>query len=227
MSIRYEVVANNLKAGSYYPRVVAGDRVTLKRLIDDIVSETTVTETDVRAVMNALTRRIAMRLADGQVAELDGLVSFSVSLGEELSGADSVASSAAIVRVNAQPAQALVTAVRARATLEKTYVRGRVPLVTALLDVQSGRENRYTAGNIARLRGDDMKFDQADPDEGVFFVAPDGSATRIETYAQAGPREIMFLIPATLTGPQAIEVRTSYGSEFLRIGRLQPTVQPA
>lgn len=227
MPIKYDVAANNLKPGSYYPRVIAGDRVPLKRLIDDVVSETTVTETDVRAVINALTRRIAMRLADGQVPELDGLVSFSTSLGEDLPGADANVSAAVDVRINAQPSSALIAAVRARAATEKTYVRGRVPLLTALINVQNGSENCYSPGNIARLRGDDMKFDQNTQDEGVFFIDANGDTTRVMTYAQAGAREIVFLIPSLLSGNQAVEVRTRYGTESMRIGRLLAPVKPA
>jgi nucleoid DNA-binding protein len=226
MPIRYEVVANNLKPGSYYPRALPGDRVPLDRMIADIVNETALSETDVRAALNALTRRIAAHLSAGQVPELDDLVSFSVSIGEDLSGADAAVSNAVQIRINAQAAARLLNTVRERATLEKVYRAGRQPLVTALYDVASGGENVYTAGNIVRLRGDDLKFDPNATDEGVFFVG-NGSTTRIATYAQAGSREIIFLVPPTVSGEQTVEVRTRYGTETLRAGRMPTTVRPA
>jgi len=196
-------------------------------MIADIVNETTLSETDVRAVINALTRRVAAHLSDGNMPDLEDLASFSISIGEDLSGADATVSNAVEVRVNAQPAATLINTVRERATLEKVYKATRQPLVTALYDVASGGENVYTAGNIVRLRGDHLKFDPNANDEGVFFVGGNGSATRIPAYAQAGNRELVFLVPATLSGELTVEVRTRYETETLRTGRLLTPVRPA
>ncbi len=178
-------------------------------------------------MLNALSRRVAAHLSAGQVSELDDLVSFSVSTGEDLSGADATVSSAVEIRVNAQPAATLINTVREQATLEKVYKAARQPLLTALYDVITGGENVYTAGNIVRLRGDDLKFDPNANDEGVFFVGGDGSATRIASYAQAGSRELMFLVQPTLSGVQSVELRTRYETETLRAGRMQATITPA
>lgn len=228
MSIKYEVSANPLKPNAYYPRALSRNRVPMQRLIDDIVSETTLTETDARAVINALQRRVVAYLLSGQSPELEGLVSFSVSLSEDLPGANASASNAATIRVNARPAADLQKIVRNQAQLERVYVRKRVPLLTALFDVQSGKENVYTAGNIARLHGDDLKFNLEAADEGIFFTpVGNGKLTRVATYAQTGMREVTFLIPADLSGEQHVELHTRFGGETLRIGRLLTVVTSA
>lgn len=200
----------------------------LQRLIANVVAETTLTETDVRAVLNALRRQIIACLLNGQIPELDGVVSFSASLGEDLPGLHANASSAATLRINARTAADLLRQMRSQARLERVYVRKRVPLLTVLFDVASGREQVYTPGNIARLHGDDLKFNPAAADEGIFFVAvSDGSRTQVVTYAQTGAREIIFLVPAGLSGEQTIELHTRFGGETVQVGRLHTVVTAA
>lgn len=111
---------------------------------------------------------------------------------------------------------------------QRVYVRTRVPILTALCDVFSKRENVYTAGNIVRLRGDDMKFNDVNRDEGVFLInMANQEVTRIMSYASMGSREIVFLMPGNATDAMAVEVRTRYGSETIRTGRLPVLISPA
>ncbi len=86
----------------------------------------------------------------------------------------------------------------------------------------------YTAGNMAILNGDKMTFDPAIIEEGIFLInIADNAATRIESYAQTGAKEVIFLFPSGLTGEFRLEVRTKYQGKVLKIGMMKGTLLTA
>ena len=227
MTIKYVVVPNNLQAGKYYLRVVQGNRVELDTLIKEIVADTSLSESDVRAVVNALARRVQNHLLLGNRPIIDGLASFSLSLRESLLSADAIPTSNARLMVNIRPDVVLQKEISHQAQLEQAFSRVRIPSLTAFFDAQTKREGVYTAANMGRLRGDSLMFNQEATDEGVFFMADDDIETAVNTYLDIGSREITFLIPASLSGTQSVEVRTRYSGSTLRIGRLAKPIMPA
>ena len=62
-----------------------------------------------------------------------------------------------------------------------------------------------------------LKFDAADPNQGIFFI--NGSETRVEIVGRNKGTELMFLIPNLEPGQYALEVRSIFGQE-IRSGRL-------
>ncbi len=227
MTIQYQVVENSLREGEYFPRVVAGPTVPLDDTIKAIVRETGVSETDVKAVLNALQQRIVLALLDGRQILIDGLGLFSVSLSEKLPSADAEVSDAVEVRVNVRPDAGLLAAVRKEARFERVVRKERIPTITGFHDVATGESDRYTAGNIGELVGDDLQFDPGAADEGIFFIAADESEVRAATYAQVGRRKVLFLVPPGLSGEQQVEVRTRYGTQRMRVSRYRNPVLPA
>ena len=74
-----------------------------------------------------------------------------------------------------------------------------------------------TGGGTARLRGSQLKVDMADPQQGLFLVATNGTATRIAALHDNLPAELLFTVPSGLApGAYRPEVRTRYrsGSEL-------------
>ncbi len=67
-----------------------------------------------------------------------------------------------------------------------------------------------------------MKYDEGQADEGVFFVATAGGATKVATVQKNKPSQVVFLVPAGLVaGAYNLEVRARIGGGTeLRIGRL-------
>jgi hypothetical protein len=79
-----------------------------------------------------------------------------------------------------------------------------------------------TPGGAGRLEGRRLKFDPADPRQGVFFVTPDGRETRVELVVRNMPGEIIFVVPALEPGPYALQVRVLFPDvEEIRTGLLQ------
>jgi hypothetical protein len=68
-----------------------------------------------------------------------------------------------------------------------------------------------TKGNLAHLRGTNLKYDPTDPDQGLFFVKTTGSSApvRVERVKKNTPSEQLFAVPATITaGGYRLEVRS-------------------
>lgn len=94
------------------------------------------------------------------------------------------------------------------------------PRLLAYTDVNSGsRDSLVTPGGLGRVTGYRLKFDPADPEQGIFFIAGDAS-TRVEVVGKNKPGELMFLVPATLgPGSYTLLVQAAF-KDKLRQGKL-------
>jgi len=100
----------------------------------------------------------------------------------------------------------------------------------AYVDVATGeRSSTLTPGGLGRLIGRRLKFDAADPAQGVFFLSlADGSATQVELVGENLPSKQIFGVPALPAGDYELEVRSTLNSgEELRKGRLKATLTVA
>ncbi|MCB0175299.1 MAG: DUF4469 domain-containing protein, partial [Anaerolineae bacterium] len=76
-----------------------------------------------------------------------------------------------------------------------------------------------------KLRGHNLQFDEADPQQGIFLVAEDQTRTRVEVVLHNTARELIFLVPNTLaSGSYTLEVRARYGNDNIRAGVLESTL---
>jgi len=94
-------------------------------------------------------------------------------------------------------------------------------------NINTGERNSVlTPGGMGQLVGHRFKFDPADPEQGVFFVAPDGSSsTRVSLMGKNMPGELMFLVPDTLVaGDYLLVVRADFTKEDVRMGTLEATL---
>ncbi len=228
MTIRYQVVENPLREGEYFPRVVVESTATLENVIQTIVRETGVSETDVRAVLNAISSNARLILLDGRNIAIDGIGTFFISLSEKLPTANSEVSENVELRLNLRPDPKLVEEVRREAAFERVVRPERAPVITGFHDVATKQNDKYTAGNIGEIIGDNLNFDTTNADEGIFFIATaDDTETHVTTYAQAGKRKVVFLTPPGLSGEQYLEVRTRYNTPRMRVTRYRNKLQPA
>ena len=87
--------------------------------------------------------------------------------------------------------------------------------------------NPLTPGGMGQLVGHRLKFDPADPNQGIFFVAPAGEA-RVQVVARNKPGELIFMVPALPAADYTLEVRaTVHSSEDVRTGALEATLTVA
>lgn len=118
------------------------------------------------------------------------------------------------------PGKELLRAMRlARTRKLPTRTPGPEPQEYNDLTSQS-RDHRISPGQPAHLFGFALKFNPADPEQGIFFIAADNSATRVETVAHNKPGQLLFINPLTLQpGLYTLEVRAAFRKK-LRRGQL-------
>jgi hypothetical protein len=95
--------------------------------------------------------------------------------------------------------------------LEKVKASTQAPMPDTFTDVLSGESNFFaTPGGIGVLKGQMLKFDVDDEQQGIFFVPVNDPATeiRVEAYSGIKPSEIHFQIPALETNDYYLVVKS-------------------
>lgn len=129
--------------------------------------------------------------------------------------------------LSVKPKERLKEALR-HIKLEYRKSNGQHPLINELHDLMSESTNeQLTPGGIAHLSGALLKFDGADPQQGIFFKNGN-QETQVEpkTVARNMPGELIFMVPATLKkGTYQVEVRTmQHNAKKLKIAKLSDEV---
>ena len=87
------------------------------------------------------------------------------------------------------------------------------PDLQEFLDVKSGTTNStLTPGSIGQLAGNDLKFNPANAEEGIYLTNETGTETKVTELAIRTEKRLLFTIPSGLVaGGYQIEVRKGYG----------------
>ncbi|WP_461643940.1 DUF4469 domain-containing protein [Labilibaculum euxinus] len=96
------------------------------------------------------------------------------------------------------------------------------PVIQQFTDLKTKAVNEtFSPGQIASLKGSLLKFDEEDADQGIFFIAGDGAATKVVNVVKNKPSELLFFVPEALkTGSFQVEVRTIFKNyKSMRAGR--------
>jgi hypothetical protein len=107
-------------------------------------------------------------------------------------------------------------------TVERVKGSSPKPDPEYLYDLGSDTRNQaLTPGNIAQVRGSRLKFDPADPQQGIYLLAPDGAETKATTVSRNKPAQLDFLVPPLAAGEYRLEIRAIlHGSKDLKKGAL-------
>jgi hypothetical protein len=139
----------------------------------------------------------------------------------------SITSENADLNVLAEEAHALEAAVTQQVSFVRETGQVKAPLISTIIDVATDTYNAYTAPGILRIKGENLNFNEANADEGVFLN--DGTTeTRLAVYSVAGQKQIDAMLPPDLTGDLTVTVRARYsdGGE-MRQGSYQRAISPA
>lgn len=184
---------------------------TMEDVADLMVSRgSTVTRAEVLSVMEEFTLATMQFLRDGHNI-ITPLFKLSLSVSGVFDNAyDTYDTSRHEVNVCINPGMRL-REVPTLVKLEKVTSIRPMPVLQSFRDVTSGKENEtLTPGGVGRIIGTLLRFDVADPDQGVFFTAMNGFVTKVEILASQKPSEVIFVIPATLTpGEYSLSVRAT------------------
>jgi hypothetical protein len=83
-----------------------------------------------------------------------------------------------------------------------------------------------TPGGMGQVVGHRLKFDPTDEAQGIFFVAEDGTETKVAVVGRNKPAELIFMVPDSLTaGQYTLEVRAVLPMrDDLRVGVLDASL---
>jgi hypothetical protein len=216
MSIEYKLYKGShlLEAHQYIARVQART-ANLDQVVDRIIERgSTVGRADVASVLEDFFGAVESLLLDGWNVSTPG-ANYRVSVRGVFEGqGDSYDPSRHQITARASAGRRLRRTIPRHARVEKVVAARAIPIILEYVDVDSGETNEtLTPGGQGRLVGKLVKFDQDDPAQGIFFVAADGSETRVESLAWNGSHKHIFLVPATLSaGEYELQVRAAWNS---------------
>ena len=228
MPIHYALFENNVTSDpeDYAAVVQAIDSADLDALIRRMLERgSTTTRADILAVMEDAIGACEALLLDGMRVNFGGLVELFPRVRGVFNGVTDVFDPARhSVDVGANPGIRVRQTVRGQATVAKDEAIKPAPNPLEYRDVGSDTTNdQVTPDNIGQLSGSRLKYDAAQADEGVFFIATAGGAEiKVTTLQKNKPAQLVFLVPAgLLVGTHYLEVRARMRAlADLRTGRL-------
>lgn len=199
--------------------------------MDDILNMmmergTTITRTDVKAVLQLYKEVIVSLIADGAAVTTELMnVSHSIS-GVFINAADTFDPSRHRININLLPGKAL-TGIRNNISVQKVQSVSTGPYLTEICDAVTGQVNStIVTGNVMRITGSRLRFSADQETNGVFLVMDDGTAKRCTTVIENKPGRLMVIVPTDIaSGDYYVEVRTTSTakdakeSKTLRTGR--------
>jgi len=187
----------------------------------------TLTEADIRASLLLAFDVISNEVAEGNSVNLP-LVNIRPSIhGVFANASDSYEQGRHSKKASLSAGPLLWDAV-AQAEVEKVLQPHAAPALVEYLDVNSQSINSaLTPNGIGQLTGEELKFDETNAAEGIFFIDSNGQITKVTVVAMHTQGQLLFSIPAGLpVGGYALEVRKGYGNDVhVRAGKLHYELQ--
>jgi len=221
--IKYRIIQSKLIANptGYAGRIQSRGVVELDEIAEEIAAlGTTVSKPDVLNVIQHYNYIVAKLLARGETVNTPAAryrVSMKGTFTDEGDSYDPERHQL-VVRVTAGPV--LDKALR-DAEVERYTPDPAAPNLLTYVDTATDERNGViTPGSMGRLIGRRLQFDPADPEQGLFFRAADGSTMRVEDVGWNKDRHLMFIVPALPAGDYGLELRAVVGAQGLRTGVL-------
>jgi hypothetical protein len=225
MSLTITVRKNTLTAAinPWCVRSTTSDVVDRDRLIDLMAEEgTTLTKTDILAAMNLHQEVLRKLLIDGKTIKTQ-MGSFYLCASGSMAAEDEAflpdtAGGNHDIRIHFRPDSAFEEAVRAAVRIVRDeVVDKRSPSIHVVESTMTGKPGTTRPGDVLRLTGLRLKFDPANPMEGLFLIGEGGSILRCASYPLILPKTLLACIPADLApGTFSLALRSLAGGKDLR-----------
>lgn len=123
------------------------------------------------------------------------------------------------VKLYMHPGERLLGAI-GKTQLEKIPTPQIVPIIDTFYDIKSDTSNEIaTKGQPAKVFGNELKLDQQDLEQGIFFIhAGTKEETRVETVIDIKPKQLSIMIPASLSaGDYFVRVKVRHSKELHKV----------
>ncbi len=231
MAIKYYLQPNPITPdpNDQSARVVSNQVHDVESITKEMLRRgSTITEADVRAVLKVFFEVVTDEVAEGNNVNLP-LVNIKPGIGGVFSNAtDSFDPSRHFKKANLS-AGVLLNEKMSFAVAEKITQPLAAPVLIEFSDINSQTTNSIlTRGGIGQIIGEELKFNPSNALEGIYFIAANNTATKVNIVASRTEGKLVFSIPSTLTpGSYTLEVRKGYGTTtpVVRSGSLADTLQ--
>jgi hypothetical protein len=227
MPVNYALFENNLTSDpdDYMAMVQPTGTAELEDVIERMIERgSTVVRADILSVLEDYHSAVENMVLEGVNVNTPG-ANYRVSIKGVFNGqADSFDPSRHQVRASVSPGRRFRRAVEENAQPVKQETVKPKPNPLEYTDLNSGERNGVlTPGGMGQVVGHRLKFDPADAAQGIFFLAADGTETKVDVVGRNKPADLMFLIPGSLAaGNYTLEIRaTVHDGETVRTGALE------
>ena len=225
MSIKYYLQPNPITPdpNDQSARVASNQSFDVNGIVQKALKRgTTLTETDLRAVINLFCDVVTDEVADGN-SVLTPLVNIRPGITGVFSSITDNFDPNRHIKKASISAGILLNQKMEAAEVEKIIGSQPVPVLLEFLDINSQLANsKLTPGGIGQISGEELKFNPANAAEGVFLKDSAGADSKVNVFSTRTEGRLVFIIPAGLTpGNYTLEVRKGYGNAAtLRTGTL-------
>ncbi len=225
MSIKYVLHENHLTPDpdDFRASVQATDTADQNDVVDRIIQQgSTVTRADIASVLEDRATAIENMVLEGRKVSTP-LANFGASIkGVFNNPEDSFDPSRHQLVAIVGPGKRYRKALKDRGQTDKQESVQPTPNILSYFDINSDERNSVlTSGGMGRITGHRLKFDLADPEQGIFFTPSGGAPARVTRVGKNSPGELMFLVPDGLTaGDYELTVRVIFGADGVRKGTL-------
>jgi hypothetical protein len=225
MPIQYALFENNLTSDpdDYMAMVQPIGTADLDMIIERMIKQgSTVTKADTLSVLEDYFTAVESMVLEGMNVTTP-MANFGASIKGVFNGqTDSFNKARHQITPTATPGKRLRGMVAQKGQPVKQEAMKPAPNPLSYLDISANSRNgTVTPGGMGQVVGHRLKFDAAAENQGVFFIAADGTATRVTVIGRNMPADLMFMVPAGLAaGDYTLEVRAAFATNDIRSGAL-------
>lgn len=213
IQIRYKLFRTRLtlKPENYIARTHEVPAYDMDGIIGRMLEKgSTVTRTDILAVLNSFFETVGTLTAEGYVIKTK-LFRTNFSISGLFDGVkDMFDKNRHTLKVNINMGEVFREALT-KVQMEKVVPLDVVPHILQVIDNASGSVNDTVAsGGIVEITGNHIRIRGDSADNGVYFVAADGAKHEVVTIVENKPSRLFVVLPTLVAGQYALQITTQY-----------------
>jgi len=235
--MKVAIEPNPVKPGTYRVVLHTGARTTFESFLAHAEGRSTVTRADIVAVLAEVVEWVEFQATQGREVDLGPMGRSRLGMKGQFEERPK--------EIEDKDVRLTIGWVLPRALKEDVakagvkLVRHRVSSLPKAPDITEARAvlantqpapelSRYVPGMPLCLTGERLDYDLAQPDEGVYLIAPGVPEIRITTAGRVTPTEILFTMPPDATGAYTLQVRRRHPKQTgpLMSGKLNTPLLP-
>ncbi|MBK7058170.1 MAG: DUF4469 domain-containing protein [Leptospiraceae bacterium] len=228
--VKFQVVKNKLGTegkAPYLPRTLLEGSLDIRNVIKALAYGSTATPPDVLAVLENLERVCIENLSQGRSVNLGFCILRPKVKGVFQNPEEAFSEDKHSVEVSIVPSQMFVKRVAIEAKTVRVAQGKILPLVISVENISSGAVDTLSSGDLVAIRGENLKFNKAELNQGV-FLEKNGAEIRVSEYSQVTSKLVSFKTPNGIVIGESyrLRVRNLFGSE-IRTGEMEQDVKAA